>query len=97
MLTHIYGKHLKFKTILLSFLYFAEGIYCKVSGKLNMHWELRASGCEGAFVSDEAQTWIALTPTAALCCGKNILFTEMIEKKTFMDIYGQITVVWCGF
>lgn len=36
-----------------------------VSGKLYMHWERCASGGREALVSDEAQKWVALTPTAA--------------------------------
>lgn len=57
-----------------------------------MHWELRASGCEGALVSDEAQMWIALTPTAALGCGKT-LFTGMIGMRIFMDIWDNLFCV----
>lgn len=50
-------------------------------------------GLGSAFVTDEAQKWIALTPTAAVRCCRNTLFTACVKSpqrgENILRLHGE--------
>lgn len=53
-------------------------------------------GLGGAFVTDEAQKWIALTPTAAYCCRNTYCLqrgsTACEVKREYLQLHSEKTV-----